>query len=149
MVNFEDYMALRNMGYFAEYALRRLRIYEAFKALESVQLVRLKIEPDTSWLIADLEGDCFDPDVNTDTKPGKLVIEREAFHRRLEDEGVWGMVAEYSDGEQWHEVDSVWGFVGASWKHSGYDADLKQAAIDAYNAVEKCECCGRPKLKKD
>lgn len=53
---------------------------------------------------------------------------------RAKRDGCWGYVAEYWTGADWEHADSIWGFVGDDFDGSGYDDDLMQSALDAYDA---------------
>ena len=79
----------------------------------------------------DLKGDCFNPDVNDNINRNRLVREEREFEERVSSEGVWGYRAEYWNGTEWAETDSIWGFVGDDFIGSGYDDDLMKSALDA------------------
>jgi len=110
--------------------------------------VRLRLVPDETCSLEDLEGDCFDPNANPDIPASRLQRDREDFIAKVNQEGVWGVVGEYFDGEKWQHADSCFGFVGDDWKNSGYDTDIMRATLDAANAARVCRCCGRPIAKK-
>ena len=114
-----------------------------FDRLERLGLVRFKIEPDECVSVEDLEGDCFNPEVNPDVDPAILASEREAFVDRINREGVWGIIGEYNIGQGWTMADSVWGFVGEDFEGSGYDLDVKDITVDALRKAirMRCRCC--------
>ena len=68
--------------------------------------------PDETCSLGDLEGDCFNPKANPYIPASKLQHDREEFIAKVNREGVWGIIGEYFDGEQWQHADSCFGFVG-------------------------------------
>ena len=98
----------------------------------SDDIVRIRIEPDDSADLDNLLGDCFDPDVNSDIQPHVLARQRQEEIDRINRDGVYGIIGEYKCPccGNWQQVDSCWGFIGDDWKDSGYDLDIKQAALD-------------------
>lgn len=107
--------------------------------------VRLRIEPDEIVSLDDLAGDTFDPKANPDIPKARMDREREAFIETVNRDGVWGVIAEYWNGEKWVHADSCWGFVGDDWQDSGYDVDAMEAALEALAKLEHCPTCGRPR----
>ena len=110
--------------------------------------VRLRVVPDDSCSLEDLEGDCFNPKANPDIPASKLQRDRGVFIAKVNREGVWGIIGEYFDGEVWQHADSCFGFVGEDWKNSGYDTDIMRATLDEAKADRVCRCCGRPIAKE-
>lgn len=110
--------------------------------------VRLRVVPDETCSLEDLEGDCFNPKANPDIPASQLQRDREEFIAKVNREGVWGIVGEYFDGEAWQHADSCFGFVGDDWRHSGYDTDIMRATLDAARDARVCRCCGRPIVNK-
>ena len=110
-------------------AKRIARVRAAWEKAEDAGLVRLRVEPDETYDLVDLLGDCYDPKVNPDIPPDKLARERRWEMERIERDGVWGVVGEYKTdvcptcgrGGEWKHGDSGWGFVGDDWKD---DADV-------------------------
>jgi hypothetical protein len=117
----------------ASHALRTARIKLAWEAADGVELseweaersddppfsgrVRLLLRNDDDWSSAlDFDGSERD--------------HKEAAER-AEREGVCGVCAQFWNGAEWEEVDSVWGFIGNDWRRSGYDVDLMSSALDA------------------
>ena len=92
--------------------------------------VRIVAMPDDHCRMDDLKGDCFDPRVNSNINPNRLAREEREFEERVAREGVWGFRAEYWNGSEWIEADSVWGFVGDDFADSCYDDDLMRSALD-------------------
>lgn len=96
--------------------------------------VRIEGFPDYDCDLDFLLGDTYCPKANPDIKPEILEREREAYIDRINRDGVWGYVSQWYDGEEWHDVGSIWGFVGDDFTGSGYDHDLMEAALDALDA---------------
>jgi hypothetical protein len=99
----------------------------------------MKIEPDYSADIDNLAGDSFNPKANPDINPKTLERQYQEFVDKVNREGVWGIVSQYRCPccGTWKTVDSCWGFVGGDWKDSGYDLDIKQAALEKAGLWEK------------
>lgn len=120
----KEYQRLRRAGWRACNALEYAQTELAWAELESLSdwddgIVRLKIEPDDSlpvWL---------------DFMPKEI--------ERAGRDGVWGIVGQYRDPTcgKWITVDAAWGFVGADWRNSGYDYDVKRATLDAWARAYK------------
>jgi hypothetical protein len=92
--------------------------------------VRLRVVPDDSVDLDDLFGDTFNHAVNDDIRPEVLDKQRREEVDRVERDGVWGVIGEYWNGEEWERVDSCFGFVGDDWRDSGYDIDIMRATLD-------------------
>ena len=113
---------------------------------EAPKSVRLRIVPDEFADLDSLLGGMFDPEV-VGRYPGgarRLEKEKQDYIEKIEQDGVWGIIAEYWNGESWQETDSCWGFVGNDWKEDLLD--FESAAMIAYRAQLHCPTCGRPKL---
>jgi hypothetical protein len=106
--------------------------------------VRLRIVADDCCDLENLLGDTYNPKVNTDIPESRLERERQQEIDRINRDGVWGVIGEYFDGEQWEHVDSCFGFVGQDWKDSGYDVDIMASTMDAARKARKCRACHRP-----
>lgn len=74
-----DYRRERAKGFAAQWAIRNARTRQAWDDAESEELVRLRVEPDDSACLEDLEGDCFNPRANPDIPASKLARQREAL----------------------------------------------------------------------
>ena len=125
-----EYRRLRKLGWRVADAGRTARINRKFGHAEFCGLVRLVPRPD---------DEPYDP--------GDCELDEHDRDRRERD-GVTGITAEFNTGREctcnsdysgdickcgaWEIADSVWGFIGDDWKDSGYDADLRRAALDAY-----------------
>lgn len=131
----------------ATYAIREVRTRMEWEALDGEIVgeydrdqdretgsVRLRIVADDCCNFDDLEGDTFDPDVNSDVPRARLEREQKEFREKVNRDGVWGVIGEYFNGKEWVHVDSCFGFVGEDWKESGYDIDIMRATIDAMRA---------------
>lgn len=92
--------------------------------------VRLRIVADTDVDVADLFGDCFNPDVNTDIPRSKLEREEKAELERANRDGVWGVQAQWFDGQRWETTDSCYGFIGEDWK-GDYEIEAMESAMEA------------------
>jgi hypothetical protein len=106
----------------------------AYDHFRSLDLVRLEREPDDQSF-DDLHGDCYVREVNTDINPNVLNKQRMEAEQRLEDEGQWVIIAQFNafndDGTpEWHTADTIGGFVGEDFFGSGYEEDLRLAALD-------------------
>ena len=119
-----------------------------FETLKAKKLVRFKVIADEHWDYDNLAGDTYNPEVNTDIPEFCLQGEKKEFKKRINREGVWGIVGEYWNGEEWQEADAVWGFVGDDWEDSGYDLDVKTSTVKAFENLSKCSTCGRPERNK-
>jgi len=108
--------------------------------------VRLRCVPDECCDLAFLLGDTFNPAVNLDIDPVVLKEEEQREIARIDREGVWGIVAEAWNGEEWVHADSCWGFIGDDFKD--YFPDAMHAAIAALKAFKHCPTCGRPERQK-
>lgn len=102
--------------------------------------VRLQVLPDEDYRVEDN----FDPSVYDDPEKA-LQAEKDEVERN----GVWGVVGEYWDGENWQQADSCWGHVGykdpSDPFENAYAADIMLATIAARHAVKHCPNCHRPK----
>ena len=121
------------------HAKRKAHILEQWEQAESLELVRLRIEPDEMVDLDDLLGDMYNPDVNPDIEPEKLEQEKKWELDRIDRDGVWGVIGEYKCPicGHWVQVDSCWGFVGDDWKESGYDIDIMAETLEQAKTV----CC--------
>ena len=149
MTLLREYHRLRVKGWQALTAFDAAKTRVAWHQSDMQGLVRLRVVPDECSDMDNLKGDCFNPKVNADIPASRLEREERAFEDRVDRLGVWGIVGEYFDGEEWQHADSVWGFVGEDWQDSGYDIDVMRMTLDALTTLEHCPNCGRPKLKAE
>lgn len=107
------YKAARAAGWPAAQAWRAALVRERWEQACASGIVRLRTEPDYD----------FEP---LDEQDAALAAR----------DGTWGVVAEVrcSCCGAWRCVDSVWGFVGDTWRDSGYDVDLMARALDEAGA---------------
>ena len=98
--------------------------------------VRILERPDSCCDFEDLCGDMFNPDVNPEIDAAELKRQENEYADKVNSEGVYGYVAEFYDGHEWQETDSVWGFVGDDFNDSGYAPDLMRAAMDGLSACQ-------------
>lgn len=120
-----EFARLRAKGYHAREAFRDAKINVRFAHLEREGLVRLRHEPDTEpYLMGDIEDEA-------------------ATLERIEHNGVWGIVVDVCCPccGAWKYVDAVWGFVGDDLQDNGYDADLKETAIEELAAMKERVLC--------
>lgn len=66
---------------------------------------------------------------------------RASFNRSVREHGVWTMVSRYWNGREWEDLvgiedNSISGLVGHDFFGSNYEAQLMEAALDAYNAQD-------------
>lgn len=108
--------------------------------------VRILCVPDEMVDYDNLVGDMFTPKYHPDIDLEQLQKEEKEFQERVDCEGVWGIIGEYWNGEEWEQADSCWGFVGGDVKTSGYLEDIRKTTIEAYKAQQHCPTCQRPKL---
>ncbi len=76
---------------------------------------RITEQLDASWTFSSLEGDSFDPEVNTEMSFEVLKEQQRRFRAQVNNEGVWGYTLERWNpqvGKGWEHVDSCFGFVG-------------------------------------
>lgn len=126
----KEYARLRKAGFGASQAARGARINVAFGRAAKAGLVRLDA-------IEDCEAyDDSYIDTWTDQAESVRAKARKETRARVESEGTCG-VRTYAMGAcgKLHEVDSCWGFIGDDWRDSGYDHDLKRAALDALRSA--------------
>jgi len=86
----------------------------------------------------DLAGDCFNPDANPDIDPAKLKREENAYKAKIRRSGVWGYRSSYWTGRSWEDSEglehsAICGFVGFEFFGSGYELQVMEEALDAYN----------------
>lgn len=150
-----EYLKLRAHGWRAAQALRAARTRLAWDALDgdfygednryadlapgdgvyaSPGPVRIRIAPDEICDFDELCGDSYNPIANPDIPASRLARERQQELDRVNRDGVWGMIGEYWDGDDWQLVDSCWGFVGDDFKESGYAEDIMAETLRAYDA---------------
>jgi hypothetical protein len=142
-----EYKRLRSKGWNASSALDTAKVRDAWETAggfsgdsPGVYLpdpddhpVRLRFEPD------DDQSTPLDADFENDKQRAEVA-------RLIEVHGVYGIIGEYWNGEEWVHADSCWGFIGNDLRDNGYDTDIMRATLEAWNALETCHACGRPKV---
>lgn len=107
---------------------------------DSGGFVRIVEFPEEGLTVKDLEGDMFNPEANPDINPNILKRERADYIAMIEREGIWLYVAEFWNGSEWEQADTIGGFEGwDSFHGSGYDADLMRAAIEGHEKTIAAE----------
>jgi len=125
-----EYLRLRQQGWTASLAWRAAKVNVRWRELDD-ELVRVRAVVDECMTLEDLAGD------NASKK------ELEELQARCERDGVWDYCTEYLDPvDGWTFADQCGGFVGDDWEDSGYDVDMKQAALDALDNIDVALCEG-------
>lgn len=88
-----------------------------------------------------LVGDCFTLEAFQGNERA-LKAGKEAFDRKLEQDGVWCLLGEYWNGEEWVLADSIGMLVGQD--PSGYEFDVMQETLNQWEALDHCPTCNRP-----
>ncbi|MDA0145961.1 hypothetical protein OCT63_17180 [Vibrio sp. RW] len=101
--------------------------------------IKVEAHSDTFWRYEDLAGDVFCPKVNHDRCPEQLKREERNFKARIRRAGVFFVEASYWTGREWEsqtgiQDNVICGFVGNDFIGSGYEFQMLQSALDAYNA---------------
>jgi hypothetical protein len=76
---------------------------------------RITETPDNIYNMADLKGDCFNPEFNPDIDPVQLRDEEHRFERDIYEKGVNGYLFEKWNpevGHGWETIGSCFGFIG-------------------------------------
>lgn len=139
------YRQQRAIGWPARQALSNAKTHEAWDELDG-EIVNefVSDEPGTVRLKIVAEQEIYDDSFidtwdDSLTTVGYTQMTKEQYrswlHDKIERDGVWGMIGEFWNGQEWEHADSCFGFIGEEWRNSGYDSDIMQAAIDAYNAT--------------
>jgi len=120
-------------GYYTD----KTKVNEVIQAIELGKISLTRMEDDHSTF-SDLAGDCFNPEINTDMRPCDLKRQENNFRSRISKSGVWTMIAQYWTGREWEWLEGVnhntiSGFVGNDFFGSGYEWQVMEAAMDAYN----------------
>ena len=137
----QEYRRLRALGHVALSAMRDARTAVAWEKAERTGLVRLDVVPDEE-MYDDSYIDTWD-----DKSQAWRDRERKKLWALIEREGVYGLRSQLRVDGRWQDVDTCWGFIGDDWKDSGYDGDMKLAALDALDALraeEAAELAARP-----
>ena len=119
-------------------------INAVFGRLEEQGRVRMTQGAD-DLSFADLAGDCYDPDVNSDINASLLKKQENQERERIDVDGVWCHSSWWrTDRDDGFEAaDSCGGFIGDDFEGSGYSEDLKNEALD-----ELARAVGAPLLQE-
>lgn len=101
--------------------------------------IKVEAHSDTFWRYEDLTGDVFCPQVNNDICPEKLKREERNFKARIRRAGVFFVEASYWTGREWEsqtgiQDNVICGFVGNDFIGSGYEFQMLETALEAYNS---------------
>lgn len=107
----------------------------AFAVLKHDGLATIKKNPDAYYTFAEHEGDCFNPQVNTDIAPEELKRQRRREMARFNRQGVWYHTLEVLNEEH----DSISGFIGNDFYGSGYDIEFYDIAFSLLAESEMAE----------
>jgi hypothetical protein len=109
------------------------------EVLAAIKLGKIRITrvADEDSIFDDLSCDMFNEEVNSDIAPIQLRKEASAFKRRMREQGVWTMWAEYWTGREWENLEGlndncIGGFVGHDFFGSGYELQIMEDALEAY-----------------
>lgn len=113
-----------------------VRVNRVIKAIKTGK-ISVSRERDEYASFSDLCGDVFNPEVNKDIPPAELKRQERVYRRRFNRTGCWVMVARYWTGRYWEDqkglVDnSIGGFVGYDFFGSGYELQMLEGALAAY-----------------
>jgi hypothetical protein len=126
-----EYWRLRALGWRAQYAFHAARVNVRFEEAERRGLVRFIRQGDDTMTLEDLAGE------------GMSERQMLDFAYRVDTEGAWYVGTEFQIGGRWAPADSVGGFVGDDWKDSGYDVDMREAALERLAEATTGRCKGR------
>ena len=124
-------------------------INAVFGRLEEQGYVRMHSYLDDEGMsFADLTGDCYDPDVNSNINASLLKKQENQERERVNSEGVWVHETLWRlDKDRLRDSDfesttSIGGFIGDDFDESGYSEDLKNEALD-----ELARAVGAPTIR--
>lgn len=141
-----EYHRLRRAGWAAREAWHQAKTLERWRdagGYETGDESEMPVCADPTVRLLVLPDDC--PDLSyLDDEKVYSARERERVLEIANRDGVCGIVGQHWDGESWQTSDSVWGFIGDDWRDSGYDADVMDSALRAWEGREHCPTCGRP-----
>lgn len=123
MFDMNEFRRLRAEGHSLQYAYLAAHIREAWEDAEEEGLVRLHAVPDEVY-----------DDSYVDTwglSPARAERAKRALWDTIDRDGVWVYFAQVNQDGTWETVDSIGGVIG-DITASGYDVDLKYAALSAY-----------------
>jgi hypothetical protein len=97
--------------------------------------VRITRVSDDDSTFDNLSGDLFNEEANFDIAPIQLRKEASTFRRRMREQGVWTMWAEYWTGREWERMEHncIIRVVGHDIFGSGNELQIIEKALHAYN----------------
>lgn len=114
-----------------------------YKQLEDAGLARLKVVLDTEWDADNMVGDMFNPKYNPDISPEECAQQEKEYLEKLCNSGVWGVVLEVHDGNEWEQLDSLWGIDDHKYANEEIRAEMEAEAVEHFkDTAEVCEHCG-------
>ena len=125
----KEYRRLRARKFATSTALEAAKIIVRFRAHEERGVARIRhVEDEEPYLFGDAEDE-------DDTR------------RRIAQHGLFGLVAEVKCPccEDWHHLDSCWGFVGDDLEDNGTDHEMMRTLTEACETAGEttCERCRR------
>jgi len=127
--------------YIEEHSEKYVEKIECIKLALLQGKIMLEKSEDEFYRYEDLAGDIFNPEINTSIEPKVLQRQERNFKERIRRQKVWGAITHYWTGRSWESFvgiddNSIFGFVGNDLIGSGYEIQLLEAALDAYNKQE-------------
>lgn len=140
---------------------------QTIRRLIGAGLLRIRIAPDEDCSWDNLVGDCFDIEVNASSIPNSertIKAQEKRFQERIEQDGVWGIIAEYrarpcaehfdrviscQDSDfagrctGWNHGGSCWGFDYESACDPQVQLDIALEAMDQLKKtlMDRCPTC--------
>jgi len=131
-----EYRRLRAKEWPARDALRAAKVKDAWEDAEAEGLVRAICEPEIDYY----DDSYVDTWEISDARKARIKADIAA---RIERDGHWMYATEYLDPvDGWTVADSCGGFVGEDFEDSGYDTDMREAALKALAAIDPKLCEG-------
>lgn len=66
-----------------------------FERLETLGLVRFRVEPDECVELEDMFGDTYTPELHPEIPEEQILKEKQEYIDRINRDGVWGIISEY------------------------------------------------------
>lgn len=127
----DEYHRLRRKDWHASEAWRAAKVNTTWHYAERAGLVRVRCEPEEC-----IPVEYFAPEFESRDEENR-------WHAHVNNVGIWWYVTEYLDPvDGWTYADSCGGFIGDDWEDSGYDVDMKEAALAALDSVDVAMCAG-------
>lgn len=127
-----NYSYFRNKGFMAPQAYYFAKVKALWDVYEPLGVIQFRVVPD------ELEYD----DSYIDTwgfSKRAAKYQKEKLWKKIEQEGVWRILTEIRCPYclSWTHVDSIGGFIGEDYNDSGYDWEVKAAAVEAVLHMEQ------------